>query len=955
MKKHGFKLKVAAVAAVCLLATAAVAAMIYTIQYRSTFEDIRKDLSRELDTLQDHYFRSLPMKESTEVYNNKIYQSFAELIVSILTREGAEPLSDEMLSGICTDLGAENIIIIDKQGNVLYKARPVSVDFTRDRFNQLKAACDLGTATDGFTVNSYGSDHLYYGYPMGDNRIAVLTVPAAELEQANEEAFGWSNILANASLGIDGFSMVVDPMKFSIIWAEDETLIGKSITDVVESGDLSGEDLFVLNIDGKKYHAAARFVSGTLFSLVTCISEEEVKKTITMPVVFLTLIFLLASGLLGAFCLILNREEKIADFKTIVKKIFPVGLALLVFMVLFTFYLQTLCSLSVGMMRNDANASGIRTTVTKYDTAHQKITERNDYCTQRTAQLAAYMVSRFPDMKNTEGLATLAKIAGCEEIRLFDTEGKTIATSRGKDGFVLSEDPETPSFEFRRLLTGVNTYCQPAGYNDNGEYRQYAGVALRDQNGDNIGLIQVCVVPVQVINANENYSYEAALSTFVAGKGTFAFATDKDKYITWCPEINLIGKNALEYGLTETNFRDGFNGFLNTNGKECFGSCKENEDHYIFVATPQADIYKNRARNVIANVIVLELMLILVTAALPAIAAKKRDAAAEEEAEKIHPVLTAEQEKQKRSLHYYVTEQWQTSTSAKKMLDILKGCFIAFAVAISILYVFRNSLLNEGSIVKYVFDGNWERGLNAFSLTACITLVSVVTVAVGLVKRLFDFLSKSMDSRGETVCRLIGSFVYIFSIFGCLYFALAFLGVDTSTLLASAGIMSVVIGLGANQMISNILAGVSIVFNGSTKVGDWINTGDAEGVVSEIGISSTKIIDRENRVHIIPNSKMDSIVNSTVPKYRVRIYLKVAFDESLDRIREMIEKEAAGIRERHPQILNGPMVDGITDLSSGDYEVCFSINCDGKYQRKMQRAMRDELRNLFIKYEIKRG
>ena len=94
MKKHGFKLKVAAVAAVCLLATAAVAAMIYTIQYRSTYEDIKKDLSRELDTLQDHYFRSIPMKESTEAYNNKIYQSFTELIVHILTREEAEPLSD---------------------------------------------------------------------------------------------------------------------------------------------------------------------------------------------------------------------------------------------------------------------------------------------------------------------------------------------------------------------------------------------------------------------------------------------------------------------------------------------------------------------------------------------------------------------------------------------------------------------------------------------------------------------------------------------------------------------------------------------------------------------------------------------------------------------------------------------------------------------------------------------
>lgn len=112
-----------------------------------------------------------------------------------------------------------------------------------------------------------------------------------------------------------------------------------------------------------------------------------------------------------------------------------------------------------------------------------------------------------------------------------------------------------------------------------------------------------------------------------------------------------------------------------------------------------------------------------------------------------------------------------------------------------------------------------------------------------IVQRLLTIMARTFGAKGETVCRLLKSLVKYISVIAMLYFCLALLGIDTATLLASAGILTLIVGLGAQTLVSDILAGLFIIFEGEFQVGDIVTVGDWTGTVVEIGVRTTKIQD----------------------------------------------------------------------------------------------------------------
>ena len=175
---------------------------------------------------------------------------------------------------------------------------------------------------------------------------------------------------------------------------------------------------------------------------------------------------------------------------------------------------------------------------------------------------------------------------------------------------------------------------------------------------------------------------------------------------------------------------------------------------------------------------------------------------------------------------------------------------------------------------------------------------------------------------------------------------MSYLGIDTATLLASIGLFSLAISLGAKDVVADILAGLCIVFEKSYNVGDSIQVGDFKGTVMEIGVRSTKLVNSTHNIKIINNHEIGSIINysklTTVYKARISIPVTV----SVDALQDLFEKELPLIREINPHIISGPKFEGIEEFEDDRMIICFSVEGPEEYMGSIKRDLHQALQSM---------
>ena len=136
---------------------------------------------------------------------------------------------------------------------------------------------------------------------------------------------------------------------------------------------------------------------------------------------------------------------------------------------------------------------------------------------------------------------------------------------------------------------------------------------------------------------------------------------------------------------------------------------------------------------------------------------------------------------------------------------------------------------------------------------------------------------------------------------GGMYFAFLAWNVDVTGWLASAGIVGIAVGFAAKDTLANLFAGVFILTDAPYKVGDFIIlTGGHRGLVTNIGMRSTRILTRDDVEVTIPNATIGNaqIVNESSgrhEKMRIRITVEVAYGSDVDEVRALLLRCAAGV------------------------------------------------------------
>ncbi len=293
--------------------------------------------------------------------------------------------------------------------------------------------------------------------------------------------------------------------------------------------------------------------------------------------------------------------------------------------------------------------------------------------------------------------------------------------------------------------------------------------------------------------------------------------------------------------------------------------------------------------------------------------------------------------------------------SEKKKLPILDWILLTlFTLASVAAIIFSPYLFGEASFFNQPMFENALLQLFFTKVPAVIRTVQIITFATLLRIVLNFFMTRAIvgSKRSITLAKLLNSFVkWIIGIIAVLLI-LSTWGVDTATLIASAGILSLIIGLGSQSLVADIIAGLFIVVEGEYQVGDIVVIDNWRGEVTEIGIRTTKIKDAGGNIKIVNNSEIKTVINQTQALSVAKATVSIEYGESLSRVELVIRDNLDSLREKIPDVMEGPFYKGVTALSASGVDLLFLATCREENIFQVQRDLNRALKLLFDEHNI---
>lgn len=294
--------------------------------------------------------------------------------------------------------------------------------------------------------------------------------------------------------------------------------------------------------------------------------------------------------------------------------------------------------------------------------------------------------------------------------------------------------------------------------------------------------------------------------------------------------------------------------------------------------------------------------------------------------------------------------------ATKKKMKLSKRN-IMFIVIYSILvlgtiacFVFNEKISGDKSVFKNLYTGGNK--IIAFFANVAIealirsTEILVIAITLNLLLRFFARITIK-SSKAVTISRLLLNLGKWVIAIGAGFFILSAWGANTTMMLASAGIFTLIIGLGSQTLVADILAGIFIVFEGDFQVGDIVIIDGWRGEIQSIGIRTTKLIDAGGNTKIVNNSDIRSIINQTKDLSVAKCYVGISYGDRIEKVEKVISDNIESFKDKIPGIVEGPFYKGVTELAESSVNLLFVAKCKEADIYQVQRDLNREIKILF--------
>ena len=161
--------------------------------------------------------------------------------------------------------------------------------------------------------------------------------------------------------------------------------------------------------------------------------------------------------------------------------------------------------------------------------------------------------------------------------------------------------------------------------------------------------------------------------------------------------------------------------------------------------------------------------------------------------------------------------------------------------------------------------------------------------------------------------------------------------------IASAGVIGLAIGFGAQEIVKDFISGFFIIFEESFNVGDVIEADGFKGNVLELGLRITKIRNWRGEVKIIRNGQMDSIINYSKGDSIAVINFGVSYNTDLVKFPKLINKFIGSIDGKYDMVIEKPKYLGITELADSSINMRIIAKTVESQHFQIERDIRNDL------------
>lgn len=196
----------------------------------------------------------------------------------------------------------------------------------------------------------------------------------------------------------------------------------------------------------------------------------------------------------------------------------------------------------------------------------------------------------------------------------------------------------------------------------------------------------------------------------------------------------------------------------------------------------------------------------------------------------------------------------------------------------------------------------------------CGMIVFAILCAENLIIFILS-LVKTEDHRKRTALSLINNLMRYLAVVAIICGIIAALFVDAGSVFAGLGILALIIGFGAESLISDVVTGAFILVDNQYNVGDIIEVNGFRGTVTEIGIRTTSVADSGGNVKIINNSDMKNVLNRSNNSSKAVCDFSIPYETDLAALEKQIPAMLAEIYEANQEKLRAePVYLGVNEL-----------------------------------------